>query len=416
MSEQLTISEEKTENHLVLVLNGRLDAYWSAILGEKMESCLHEGFYDLLLDTSGITYMSSAGIRILFQYFKKLREIQGSLQVVRPSEQVRSVLEMAGMKMLMKAKEGRKTESGPHPVSESCIDQVRYIMETIYPDESLKGMTVGSPTDLFDGMPDPASVRTIPFHSQQYGIGIGAFGDGQEELVHRMGEFIGLGDVIACLPTDERKKPDYLIRTGQMVPKVNLLYGLLFEGLFSHMIRFEVTDMNRKVRFSQLMDHLRQLVPFERAGMVMVAESSGLVGVSLAADPTDREQADPLFSFPAIKQQVTVTTEPEFSGMLALVTGVVSAAETDKTNRHLRPLAQSSPLLGHFHAAVFSYHPLKKHWKDPREVIKTLVEEHQFETILHLLNDQRSHLGIGESELRAGTCWVGEISTMNITS
>ena len=102
MSEQLTIREEKTEDHLVLVLNGRLDAYWSGILGEKMEECLHEGFYDLLLDTQGVSYMSSAGIRILIQYFRKLREIQGSLLVVRPSDQVRSVIEMAGMKMLLK--------------------------------------------------------------------------------------------------------------------------------------------------------------------------------------------------------------------------------------------------------------------------------------------------------------------------
>lgn len=415
MSEQLTIREEKKENHLVLVLNGRLDAYWSAILGEKMEECLHEGFYDLLLDTNGITYMSSAGIRVLFQYFRKLKEIQGSLLVVRPSEQVRSVLEMAGMRMLMMAKESRKTEAGSHPAFETCIDQVRYIMETIHPDECMKGMIVGSPAGLFEGMADPAAVRTIPFHSQRYGVGIGAFGDGPEEIFHSMGEFIGLGDVIAWLPTDEMKKPDYLIRAGQMVPKVNLLYGLLFEGLFSHMIRFEVTDMDRKVPFSQLMDHLMQLVPFERAGMVMVAESSGLVGVSLAADPMGREQANPLFSFPEIKQEVTVTTEPDYIGMLALVTGIVSATETDRTNRHLRPLSLFSTLLGHFHAAVFSYHPLKKHWKDPLEVIRTLVEEHQFETILHLLNDQRSHLGIGESEFRAGTCWFGKINTMNVT-
>ncbi len=415
MSEQLTIREEKKEDHLVLVLDGRLDAYWSAILGEKMEECLHKGFYDLLLDTHGISYMSSAGIRVLIQYFRKLREIQGSLLVVRPSEQVRSVLEMAGMKMLMTEKEVRKPATDPHSAFEASMDQVRYIMETIHPDEYLRGMSVGSPADLLEGMTDPASIQTVPFHSQRYGVGIGAFGDAQKDSAYRMGEFIGLGDVIAWLPTDERKKPDYLIRTGQMVPKVNLLYGLLFEGQFSHMVRFEVTDMNRKVRFSQLADHLHQLVPFERAGMVMVAESTGLVGASLAVDPMARERAKPLFSFPDIKQQVTMTTEPEFNGMFALVTGIVSAAGADRTNIHLRPLSPFSPLLGHFHAAVFSYHPLKKHWKDPREIIRTLVEEHQFETILHLLNDQRSHQGIGESEFRAGTCWLGKINTMNVT-
>ena len=415
MNEQLTVREEKKEDHLLLVLSGRLDAYWSAILGEKMEACLHEGFYDLMLDANGITYMSSAGIRILFQYFRKLKEIQGSLVVVNPSEPVKSVLEMAGMKMLMKGKESRKKEGGPYPVSEACLDGIRYTIETLGINESLKGMLIGSPGSLFDTRPDPAGIQTIAFHSQRYGIGIGAFGNHQEDMLHRMGEFIGLGDVIAWLPTDEMKKPDYLIRAGQMVPKVNLLYGSLFEGRFSHMIRFEAMERDSKVFLSRLMDHLSQLMPFERAGMVMVAESSGLVGVSLAVDPMDVGSGHPLFSFPEIKQQVTVTTEPGFSGMLALVTGIVSTVDEDRTNGHFRPLALTSSLMGHFHAAVFSYHPLKKHWKDPREVISTLVEEHQFESILHLLNDQRSHMGIGESEFRAGTCWFGKIDTLNVT-
>ena len=415
MSEPLTIREEKKDDHLLLALSGRLDAYWSAILGEKLEACIHDGFYDLLLDTQGITYMSSAGIRILLHFFRKLKEIQGSLVLVSPSEQVRSVIEMAGLTMLMKRKETRKSGVLIPPAQETFIGQVRYVIETVHAAEYLKGMVIGSPEDLFAGRLNPATVRTIPFHSCRYGVGIGSFGNDQEGIFHRMGEFIGLGDVIACLPTDGKKNPDYLIRAGQMVPQVNLLYGLLFEGNFSHVIRFETTEMNRKIHFSHLMEHLHQLIPFERAGMVMVAESSGLVGVSITADPMKLDQAHALFSFPEIKQQVTVTTEPEFNGMLTLTTGIASAADTDKQSLHLRPLSLASHLMGHFHTAVFSYHPLKKHLKEPQEVIKMLVEEHQFETILHLLNDERSHLGIGESEFRAGTCWFGKMDTLNIT-
>jgi anti-sigma B factor antagonist len=172
MSEPLTIREEKKDDHLLLALSGRLDAYWSAILGEKLEACIHDGFYDLLLDTQGITYMSSAGIRILLHFFRKLKEIQGSLVLVSPSEQVRSVIEMAGLTMLMKGKETRKSGVLIPPAQETFIGQVRYVIETVHAAEYLKGMVIGSPEDLFAGRLNPATVRTIPFHSCRYGVGI----------------------------------------------------------------------------------------------------------------------------------------------------------------------------------------------------------------------------------------------------
>ncbi len=412
MNEQFTLRKEHQEDQLLLVLNGRLDAYWSAILGEEMDACIHDGFYMISLDATGVTYLSSAGIRIFLQYYKKLREIQGSFIITRPSPQIRSVLEMAGLKMLMHGKEHREKEEAEKHEQESCIGKVRYRIQPLAHEEGLKGMIIGSAGDLTTRNITPASVRAIAFHSCRYGVGIGAFGDDFGDFCHRMGEFIGLGDVIACLPTDGRKKPDYLIRTGRMIPHVNLLYGILFEGEFSHRIRFEMTDPDEKIHLSDLMADLHGLVPFKRAGIVMVAETKGLVGVSLASDPSSGDGMNPLFSFPGVKQQVAVTTEPEFRGLLTLTTGIVSVADREEENGHLRTLKSSAPYLGHLHTAVFSYHPLKKQWHDPQEVIKLLVEEHQFETILHLMNDERPHAGIGESEFLTGTLWIGEINTM----
>ncbi|HNS17993.1 MAG TPA: STAS domain-containing protein [Bacteroidales bacterium] len=412
MSEQFTIRKEIKEGQLLLVLNGRLDAYWSDILGEEMDTCIHDGHYSISVDTAGITYVSSAGLRIFLNYYKKLKEIQGSFVLMKTSPQVRTILEMAGLMQLMQGKEHLEPEEPKKQTGESLVGHVRYVIQPFVTEEGLKGWITGSAGDLTTRNITPASVRSVDFHSGLYGAGIGAFGDDFGDYCHRMGEFIGLGDVIACLPTDGRKKPDYLSRVGRMVPRVNLLYGLLFEGKFSHKIRFEMTGPNKKIYLSDLIAQLHGLIPFGRAGMVMVAETTGLVGAALSADPLSGELSNPLFSFPEIKQQVTVTTEPEFSGRLTVTTGMVALATNDEAYGYGRPLKSGSPFLGHLHTAVFSYHPLKKQWDDPQEVIHRLVEEHQFETILHLLNDERPHAGIGESEFQTGTVWMGEIETL----
>jgi hypothetical protein len=127
----------------------------------------------------------------------------------------------------------------------------------------------------------------------------------------------------------------------------------------------------------------------------------------------DDRSVQNLFAFPEIKEQVTFTTEPEYDGMLTLTTGISSMESNGAYTHFLRPLSTRNPRMGHFHSAVFSYHPLKKQWSDPQEVIKTLAEEHQFETILHLINDERPHIGIGESEFRSGTCWFGNIDRLH---
>jgi anti-anti-sigma factor len=411
MSDPLTIRQTVSGDHLVLLLAGRLDAYWSAILAEQLERIIHDGQYEIQLDTEGITYISSAGIRVLLNYFKKLKEIQGSLAVIHPSDQMRSVLGMSGLNMLLAGHEVRPVPAGSPFSGEIVRDEVRINFETVNPGTYLKGIQVGSPSSLTTRQADTDLFQRIPFHRNLFGIGIGAFGDHPDEFPGRAGEFIGMGDAIACLPTDGRKKPDYLIRYGQLIPEVNLLYGLLFEGSFSHRIHFE-SQRSEGVPFSKLVDYFRESVPFDLAGLLMIAETTGLVGVSLSTSPLTGKLANPVFSFPEIREMMAYTTEPDYNRMLTLTTGIAAKDPAMALAPFLRPFSGESSLQGHFHSAVFSFHPLKKQLDDPHEVILTLIEQHQFETILHLIRDKRPHTGIGESSFRNGICWIGKIDAI----
>jgi hypothetical protein len=74
------------------------------------------------------------------------------------------------------------------------------------------------------------------------------------------------------------------------------------------------------------------------------------------------------------------------------------------------PKASAAPLAGHFHAAAFSYRPVQRGQIDLKTSIKTLFEGQALEGILHLLTDDRTISGAGESEFLRGACWVAPIS------
>ena len=76
---------------------------------------MREGHDRIRLELSDVDFMSSAGIAVLMKCYKQLQRIDGSLAVIRPSPQVRTVLEMTGLAdMLIEAGEGTsELEAGP---------------------------------------------------------------------------------------------------------------------------------------------------------------------------------------------------------------------------------------------------------------------------------------------------------------
>jgi anti-anti-sigma regulatory factor len=62
---------------------------------------LREGARSIRLNMKEVEYVSSAGIRVLFQTYKQLKDFHGTFAVSEPSEAVRSVLELAGLAGLL---------------------------------------------------------------------------------------------------------------------------------------------------------------------------------------------------------------------------------------------------------------------------------------------------------------------------
>ncbi|WP_068470168.1 STAS domain-containing protein [Candidatus Protochlamydia phocaeensis] len=92
----VSIKEEAKGDILILRMNGRLDAVSSPTAERKIFDYIHNGQDKLLLDFSGVDYLSSAGMRMLLSVTKKLKTLSGKLVICEVTANVMDVLKMSG--------------------------------------------------------------------------------------------------------------------------------------------------------------------------------------------------------------------------------------------------------------------------------------------------------------------------------
>src|SRR5262245_32554970 len=93
----MEIRRQRIGDVLELEIRGRLDGYWADHLAQSLDDVVCEGTRNLRLNLSEVSYLSSAGIRVLVRAHKQLSAIGGSFSVSVPSETVRSILELTGL-------------------------------------------------------------------------------------------------------------------------------------------------------------------------------------------------------------------------------------------------------------------------------------------------------------------------------
>lgn len=90
----MTIEIKKNAEEAIIELVGRLDTTTAPALDKTISEDI-EGIKNLVLDFSGLEYISSAGLRVLLSAQKKMQKI-GSMKVKNVCEEVMDVFEMTG--------------------------------------------------------------------------------------------------------------------------------------------------------------------------------------------------------------------------------------------------------------------------------------------------------------------------------
>jgi hypothetical protein len=272
---------------------------------------------------------------------------------------------------------------------------------------------VGNPALLRGAQFRKENCRSRAFPETAYAVGVGALGDSFEDCEGRFGEFVAAAGAVAYQPTDGTNVPDYFVPAQSSVPEVQVCYAAAFAGPFAKMARFEAKKDAGPLGLTQLVEAGLEFTGAKRLGVVMVAETAGLMGAALRRPPTQASSAGAPFEFPGVRKWLSFTAERALARSLTLVVGIAAQGDAGALGSMLRPLGSKPDLVGHFHAAAFTYRPVQKGEIDLKDTVRSLFETQSLQGVLHLLSDDRSIAGAGESEFVRGAFWVGPISEIS---
>ena len=90
----LDIRKNIEGSKLEFVLDGRLDTITAPQLEEEVKASI-DGITELVFDFTGLTYVSSAGLRVLLSAQKTMNE-KGSMVVRNVSEEIQEIFDVTG--------------------------------------------------------------------------------------------------------------------------------------------------------------------------------------------------------------------------------------------------------------------------------------------------------------------------------
>jgi anti-anti-sigma factor len=402
----------------VLRLGGRLDREGADYLSNTLEDLLRHGVRSLTIDLSGVTYISSAATKVLTRWHQELAGLRGEVELTSLPPAVRETLAIAGWDWHLDAADG--PGSGPSSLRQSSWQlhagsarSGEYQVSASVPEGTLSCRLHGHPDQLTQALPGPDDCDTVAFPDDSFGLGLGAIGATFEQCQERLGELVAVAGCVAYFPSDGARMADYLVGDGPAAPQAVLASGLSCQGSFSKLVRFGTQSEAEAIPFSELAAICLEAAGGKVAGLVIAGETAGLSGARLRRSPAADAGVPVQLDLPEVRDWLSFAPERTYAGTTALVAGVVARRPEGLLAKHLRPLGLWGQLYGHFHAAVFSYHPLPQRTVELRALLRGLFRNHQLRDVLHLLWDDRGEAGVGESALVRGVCWVSPITQIS---
>ncbi len=94
------LKEKLADGMVLLTVRGFLDAHTFEELEKCINDLFEEGHYKLVVDLSGLDYISSAGAGVFIGAIGTAQENEGNIILVNPSPNVKEVFDLLGLSQI----------------------------------------------------------------------------------------------------------------------------------------------------------------------------------------------------------------------------------------------------------------------------------------------------------------------------
>jgi anti-sigma B factor antagonist len=95
------ITKVTSGNSCEISVRGRIDGNLANQLEIEILAAIRDGANEIFVNLAQADYICSAGLRVLLQYFRQMKNNKKSLYVTRPSSGIEAILDQTGFKSLI---------------------------------------------------------------------------------------------------------------------------------------------------------------------------------------------------------------------------------------------------------------------------------------------------------------------------
>lgn len=389
----MEVKKLKYHIHEVLEIHGRIDGLTSAELKRRCDQEAVDGNRKLILDFTSVTYMSSAGLRVILLTHKSLTTIGGSLTLVAVPPSIMEVFRVSGMiqvlQILPELKSlltGEQRDEGAAEIMDIVLNEIKF--------EWRKGcsnpgylFSLGNADKLPESMYSEEDAVSIRSSEIAFGAGVGALGADYAEFDSLFGESIVIGHHFFSYPAVPRPVIDYTYYKAESDDRLNFLFGFGFTGEFSRILRFDVGSEN--ISLDTLLKAAGKLAETDVFGVVFLAKSGGIDWMHLRKTPVFRNRLPDgtLFDKAHFGEWMRFSLEPEDHHKTLLGCGIVTKNK-DRSAEKVRSLFPAEGNM-HFHALILQNGLWSNNILDFEEELQRVAKDFEAEKVVHLLPASR---------------------------
>jgi anti-anti-sigma factor len=346
-----------------LNISGRIDGNSAPAIEDEINKQLDESEKVMALNFELVKYMSSAGLRTLLVLQKKLLNAGGELVLYKVAPNIYKILSSSGFDKIFRIVDQPNEISSVFQGDQGTQPAIREINGINFSYKKRQAspgriFPIGSLSKLRRSEFTESDVVRIKASEIGYGLGLAAAGSDFTDYSDYFGEAAVINRDLFYYPAVERPKTDYMLYSESDEDlEYNFLYGFGFNGMFEYVLNFE-NQRERSVSIEHLLESLLEFTGHDLFGIVILAESDGLMGMHLKKSPVlgnRPDNIDDIFSEKNISSWMDFPIEPTDRGSAVIACGVAAPEDAEmgelseifsrKNNYHIHGLIFDKALL-----------------------------------------------------------------------
>jgi len=429
----MDITTERKEHALVIGLKGRLDGYAASQVTAEIERTLRDDDRSVVFDLEGLTYMSSAGIRIILALQKKVKARNGRIALCNVGEYPKNVLSMAGFDRVFPIFSSREEAFQEVRKREDSLSLIADLKDPMVEREGARfrfepasrapaSLRVkGSLAALLHARIREEDLSAERFSDIKYSLGLGALGSGVEDAMPFLGEMMTIHGSMIWLPTDGHETPDFFVPAGDAGDvRAYTAFNLSLEGSFNEIAVVEATG-EEGIALDTLYRAVFDLAEERRKGCRGVVATAiwgvvaGVASTGIKKSPIAKDapaNGGSILDPENYDEWMDVSTEMKYEGysIVTFGVGIDPSADLSGYNRTaldaIHPIhpgeTETSGLYLHNHGVVFRNVP----WDPEADLVRGIercLADGEFVDMRHLLDSTRI------CRAKVGIAYISEI-------